>query len=78
MRNTSELGFKKVPPIYIQATFPLPEELGKKTFLLGRRRVKIKRLEGKIDVGDLVNNSPYNVYEWLNQLAKRRIKWLMP
>jgi len=78
MRNVSELGFRKVPPIYIRAVFPLPEELGKKTFVLGRRRAKVKRLEEKIDVSDLVNNPPYNVYEWLNQLAKRRIKWLMP
>ncbi len=78
VRNISELGLKKAPPIYIQAVFSLPEELGKKTFVLGRRRAKIKRLEGKIEVSDLVNNPPYNVYEWLNQLAKRRIKWLMP
>lgn len=78
VRSISGLGLKKTPPIYIQAIFPLPEEIGKKTFTLCRRRVRIKRFEGKIDVSDLVNNPPYNVYEWLNQLAKRRIKWLMP
>lgn len=77
-KNFADLGIKKFPPVYIKSVFPLPEEITKKTFTLGKKRAKLYKLEEKIDVGDLVNNPPYNVYEWLNQLARRRIRWLMP
>lgn len=77
-RNFADMCIKKFPPVYLKSIFPLPEEIAKKTFTLGKRRTKIYEIEGKVDMSDLVNNSPYNAYEWLNQLARRRIKWLMP
>ena len=78
LRDLSDLGFKKLPPIYLKSSFPLPQEVHNKAVTLGKKKSKFRLVEQKIDVSDLVNNSPYNAYEWLNQLAKRRIKWLMP
>jgi hypothetical protein len=72
------LGVKKLPPLYLSSDFDLPKELHKKSLALGKKRLRLYQLEKDITVGDLVFNPPYNVYEWLNQLVKRRIKWLLP
>ncbi len=78
IRNFSELSLTRLPPIYIKSDFPLPSELYKKPLVLGRKRTKLVGLGLTVNISDLINNPPYNVYEWLNQLAKRRIKWIMP
>ncbi|OGY57259.1 MAG: hypothetical protein A3E61_02090 [Candidatus Colwellbacteria bacterium RIFCSPHIGHO2_12_FULL_43_12] len=78
LRNLSGLGLKKLPPVYLKSSFSLPQEINGKALALGKKRGKLHILEQEINISDLVNNPPYNVYDWLNQLAKRRIKWLMP
>lgn len=78
VKNFPDLDLKRLPPIYIRSNFPLPEEMSKRAFMLGKKRARFISLDKEMDIGDLVNNSPYNAYEWLNQLARRRIRWLMP
>ncbi|HZX01182.1 MAG TPA: hypothetical protein VFE87_02205, partial [Candidatus Paceibacterota bacterium] len=78
LRDVSTRGLKKLPPIYIKNQFPLPEAVGKKSVCIGERRARLYLLPGQINIEDLVYNTPYTSYEWLNDIAKRRIKWLMP
>lgn len=78
LRDVSTKELKKTPPIYIKTQFPLPETIGEKPVYIGKKRIKLCLLQEKINIEDLVYNTPYTSYEWLNDIAKRRIKWLMP
>lgn len=78
LRDISTKELKKLPPIYIKLQFPLPEAVGKKSVSIGKRRARLCLLQERINIEDLVYNTPYTSYEWLNDIAKRRIKWLMP
>lgn len=78
LRDVSTKDLKKLPPIYIKLQFPLPETVGKKSVSMGKKRAKLHLLPERINIEDLVYNTPYTSYEWLNDIAKRRIKWLMP
>lgn len=78
LRDVATKELKKLPPIYIKNTFPLPKAVGKKSVSVRERRARLCLLQETINIEDLVYNTPYTSYEWLNDIAKRRIKWLMP
>ncbi|MEK7195903.1 MAG: hypothetical protein AAB659_01555 [Patescibacteria group bacterium] len=78
LRDVSTRELKKLPPIYIKMQFPLPDAIGKKSVCIGNRRARLCLLQERINIEDLAYNTPYVSYEWLNSIAKRRIKWLMP
>jgi hypothetical protein len=78
LRDVSTKELKKLPPVYIKLQFPLPEAIGKKSVSIGKRRARLCLFQERINIEDLVYNTPYTSYEWLNDIAKRRIKWLMP
>ncbi len=78
LRDISTRELKKLPPIYIKNQFPLPDIIGKKSVSIAERRARLFLLQERINIEDLVYNAPYTSYEWLNDIAKRRIKWLMP
>ncbi len=78
LRDISTRELKKLPPIYIKNQFPLPDIVGKKSVSIAERRARLFLLQERINIEDLVYNAPYTSYEWLNDIAKRRIKWLMP
>ncbi|MBI1839174.1 MAG: hypothetical protein HYR95_02695 [Candidatus Colwellbacteria bacterium] len=78
VRNFEDIDSKKLPPIYLKGAFLLPAHLYLKDFSLHNKRVKFREVNPDVEIEDLVYNYSYNVYDWLNQLARRRIKWLMP
>ena len=64
--------------VYLHTFFPIPEDLRKKRFSLGERRVRFLAPTGNSDISEFVADDVHSRYEELNQLARRRIKWLMP
>ncbi len=78
LRDISTKELKKLPTIYIKNQFPLPETIVNKSVSIGDKRGRLCLLKERINIEDLVYNTPYTSYEWLNDIAKRRIKWLMP
>lgn len=69
------LGLDENPTVYVKS-FPLPEEIYRKRFAVGRNTVKLS-LAYDAATDESVNNHIYNAYSDLNELAKRRLKWLI-
>ncbi|MBI2595075.1 MAG: hypothetical protein HYW38_02360 [Candidatus Colwellbacteria bacterium] len=67
-----------LPPIYLKSFFPLPESAYRKRFTFGDRKIRFLNANNGLALEDFVNDSTHSTYSELNQLAKRRIKWLMP
>ena len=69
---------EKMPPIYLKGFFPLPASVYRKRFTLDGKQLKFLDPADELALGDFVNDDIHSAYAELNQLAKRRIKWLMP
>ena len=71
-------GKSKLPPIYLNTFFPIPEGLHRKRFTFGNKQVRFLSPTVETDVAQFADDEVHNIYDELNQLARRRIKWLMP
>lgn len=67
-----------VPPVYLRTFFPIPESLHRKRFPFGDKRIRFMPSIGETDLQVFVDDEVHDTYMELNNLAKRRIKWLMP
>ncbi len=68
----------KLPPIYLKSFFPLPESVYRKRYDFNGKKTRFLNTGNSLNLQDFVGDSVHGVYEELNELAKRRIKWLMP
>lgn len=71
-------GSRKLPPLYLQSLSPIPNDVHERRFALGKRRVSFQKAEGIGDLADFLKDEVHSTYAELNQLASRRIRWLMP
>lgn len=69
---------KKLPPIYLKSFFPLPTSVYRKRFNAYGTQIRFLPPAADYAIENFVNDSIHSVYNELNHLAKRRIKWLMP
>lgn len=78
LKERTDQSTSKSPAVYMRTFFPIPTEFYNKRFSFGSRRVKFVPVDGEKDVRHFVEDNVHTVYDDLNQLARRRIKWLMP
>ncbi len=78
MKNFLKPHSDKLPPIYLKSFFPLPQSVYRKQFAFDGKKVKFLKPDDSLALQDFVDDSIHGTYEELNQLARRRIKWLMP
>jgi len=78
VRNEGALKLKEVPLVYIKANFILPEQVFHKRYSLGKKSVSLKRVSIKFDIEGFLEDGIHGIYEDLNELARRRIKWATP
>ena len=78
LKNFLKPRSDKLPPIYLKSFFPLPESVYRKRFPFNNKKIRFLGVANKLALQDFVGDSIHSVYQELNQLAKRRIKWLMP
>ncbi len=67
-----------LPPIYLKSFFPLPESVYRKRFSFDGKKIRFLNVTDALALQDFVDDSIHSTYGELSQLAKRRIKWLMP
>lgn len=77
VRNEGGLKFKEVPPVYVSTGFVLPDQVFRKRYPLGKKHISLKKIS-KLDIENFLEDGIHGVYEELNELAKRRIKWATP
>ena len=78
VRNEGALKLREVPPVYIRANFTLPEQVFRKRYALGKKNISLKKASNKPDIEGFLEDGIHGIYEDLNELAKRRIKWATP
>ncbi len=76
LKNTGRL--KNIPPVYLRSFIPIPEGVHRKRFEFGGKTVKLFLADESLELRDFTEEEVHKVYGELNELAKRRIKWLMP
>jgi len=76
----SFLGSRKrnAPSVHLRTFFPVPESVHRKRFPLGDKRIRFLSSVGESELNVFVEDEVHDVYSELNDLARRRIKWLMP
>lgn len=78
MKNFLGARNSNVPHVYLRTFFPIPESLHRKRFPFGDKRIRFMPSVGESDLQVFVDDEVHDIYMELNNLAKRRIKWLMP
>ena len=78
VRNEGALKLKEVPPVYIKTNFNLPEQVFRRRYSLGKKKVALKKASQNLDIEEFLEDGVHGIYEELNELAKRRIKWATP
>jgi hypothetical protein len=77
LKNFLHFAAINPPPIYVKGFFPLPESVFRKRFAFNQKRIRFLAAPD-FSLAEFVNDDIHRIYQELNQLAKRRIKWLMP
>ena len=49
-----------------------------KRFTVGDKKLNLLPVDDSVDVGTFIASDAHEIYRDLNDLAHRRIKWLMP
>lgn len=79
IRNDGALKKDPVPPVYINAHFDLPDKVFKKRFNFDTKKpLRLQKIEENLDVEGFLGDSSDSIYEDLNEIARRRIKWATP
>lgn len=78
LKNFFKSRAGSLPPIYLKSFFPLPESIYRKRFSFEGKKIHFLKAPDALALQDFVDDNIHNTYEELNQLARRRIKWLMP
>ncbi len=67
-----------IPPVYIKSSISLPKSVWRKRFYFKKKQIKLFEVSGNLDIKKFIEDEVHEIYNELNQLAQRRIKWLMP
>ncbi|MFH1694351.1 MAG: hypothetical protein ABH880_01170 [Patescibacteria group bacterium] len=78
VRNAGGMKTNESPLIYFNPHFSVPAGVYRRHFVFGKHKLRFLRPEADLDIEEFMNENIHGVYEELNELAKRRIKWLMP
>lgn len=78
LKNFLKPRSDKLPPIYLKSFFPLPTSVYRKRYDFNGKKIRFLNISNDLALQDFVGDSIHSAYEELNELAKRRIKWLMP
>ena len=78
VRNAGALKLEETPPVYIKSNFILPERVFRKRYALGKKSISLKKISDRLDIEGFLEDGVHGIYEELNELAKRRIKWATP
>ena len=79
VRNDGGLKQDAIPPIYINTHFSVPSKLYSKRFNFdAKKRVCFQGVEKDLDIDEFLSDSSDSIYEELNEIARRRIKWATP
>ena len=78
VKNVGGMRLGSSPLMYFCPQFPVPASVYRRCFPFGAMRVKFFRSDEPLDVEGFINENACGIYEELNELAVRRIKWLMP
>ena len=68
----------KAPKVYLRSFLPIPEGIHRKRYTFGSGRMRFQKPVGGEKIEEFIEDDVHNIYNELNQLARRRIKWLMP
>ncbi|MBI2011098.1 MAG: hypothetical protein HYS89_02650 [Candidatus Colwellbacteria bacterium] len=77
IKNFFGLHEDKLPPIYLYSPFPVPLSVYRKRFTFDGKTIRLIK-PAALDLNEFLREEANEIYRELNQLAKRRIKWLMP
>jgi hypothetical protein len=78
INNSPDLRSGKAFPMYLRPFFPVPESVYTKRFSFDGKSAKFLTVGDIVDLQLFVDDEVHEIYRELNELAKRRIKWLMP
>ncbi|MDD5710625.1 MAG: hypothetical protein PHV43_00785 [Candidatus Colwellbacteria bacterium] len=78
VKNAGGMRFNTPPTIYFYPRFSVPSGVYRKYFPSGRMKLRFFKVDEDLDIETFINENIHGVYEELNELAARRIKWLMP
>lgn len=78
MKDSLSRKRKELPPVYLHTFFPVPEGIHRKRFAFGDKKLRFLHSTGSQDLQEFVDDDVHDIYSELNDLARRRIKWLMP
>ena len=78
LKNFLKPRVSKLPPIYLKSFFPMPASIYRKKFSFDGKKIRFLNVADALALQDFVDDRIHGTYEELSQLAKRRIKWLMP
>jgi len=67
-----------LPPIYFKSFFPITDTVHNKKFTIGNKKLSLLHVDDSVEVDAFVEDNTHEIYKDLNNLAHRRIKWLMP
>ena len=77
-RNGGAFKLKEAPLVYVRASFSLPEQVYRKRYTFGKKKINLRKAPSQLDVESFLEDGIHGIYEDLNELAKRRIKWATP
>ena len=78
VRNAGGMRLNAPPLMYFYPRFPVPPGVYRKRFPFGRLKLRFLKTDEVLDIEAFINENIHGIYEELNELATRRIKWLMP
>jgi len=78
IRNFVKPKAGKIPPIYVKSFVPVPASMHNKRFQADRWRIRLIPTGEDGGLEDFIGDEAHEIYKELNQLAQRRIKWLIP
>jgi len=78
IKESTSFRKTELPPVYMRSYFPMPEGVRRKRFAYNDKRIRLLSPVGEEELSVFVDDEVHDIYDELNQLAKRRIKWLMP
>jgi len=78
IKDSASSRKNKLAPVYMRSFFPMPEGIRRKRFAYNDKRITLLSPVGEEDLSAFVDDEVHDIYDELNQLARRRIKWLIP
>jgi len=79
VRNEGIMKKGDAPPVYIRAQFDLPDKIFRKRFSFNTKKsLSLQKVESNLDIEDFLSEGMSDIYEELNEIARRRIKWATP